>query len=148
MPISKKDRSLEERPFDKRNSISLEGDIPYQEVIRRQGQIPRLTFSKKDNSLEERSLDKRIFIYLEGDTIPYQEVYPMIIGRRRYSKTSVRGEIRPKIGNFRYSSDICVVLPDLRNIRQIFVVCLTSRNIRQIFDSSSTTNEREACPPS
>ena len=66
--------------------------------------------------------------------------------RRRYSKTSVRGEIRPKIGNFRYSSDICVVLPDLRNIRQIFVVCLTSRNIRQIFDSSSTTNEREACP--
>ena len=68
--------------------------------------------------------------------------------RRRYSKTSVRGEIRPKIGNFRYSSDICVVLPDLRNIRQIFVVCLTSRNIRQIFDSSSTTNEREACPQS
>ena len=34
------------------------------------------------------------------------------------------------------------------NIRQIFVVCLTSRNIRQIFDSSSTTNEREACPQS
>ena len=68
--------------------------------------------------------------------------------RRRYSKISVRGEIRPKIGNFRYSSDICVVLPDLRNIRQIFVVCLTSRNIRQIFDSSSTTNEREACPQS
>ena len=68
--------------------------------------------------------------------------------RRRYSKTSVRGEIRPKIGIFRYSSDICVVLPDLRNIRQIFVACLTSRNIRQIFDSSSTTNEREACPQS
>ena len=43
-------------------------------------------------------------------------------GRRRYSKISVRGEIRPKIGIFRYSSDICVVLPDLRNIRQIFVV--------------------------
>ena len=57
--------------------------------------------------------------------------------RRRYSKTSVRGEIRPKIGNFRYSSDICVVLPDLRNIRQIFMVCLTSRNIRQIFDSGA-----------
>ena len=34
--------------------------------------------------------------------------------RRRYSKTSVRGEIRPKIGNFRYSSDICLVLPDLQ----------------------------------
>ena len=30
-------------------------------------------------------------------------------GSRRYSK----GEIRPKIGNFRYSSDIRLVLPDL-----------------------------------
>ena len=32
---------------------------------------------------------------------------------RRYSKTSVRAEIRPKIGHFRYKSDIRVVLPDL-----------------------------------
>ena len=46
-------------------------------------------------------------------TVSYSIEQTAEFRRRRYLKTSVRGEIRPKIGNFWYSSDIRVVLPEL-----------------------------------